>query len=109
LKIPLDLDLFNKATATVWTIYILGPKYEIEYYMWLVMVISGLSLTAVKQRYLISRRQDEMAFWKSLVDVSGHENLDSMPNLIISGAARSVFYSAFTAQNRSTKHSQLIP
>ena len=77
--------------------------------MWLVMILSVLSFTTARERAFISWRQDEMTSLKSFVDVSGHENLDSMPNLIISGAARSAFYLAFVAQNRSVKYSQLIP
>ncbi len=53
------------------------------------ILVSELSTTVVEQRSFISWSEHLIASINPGVDVRGDENLDSIPNLIISGAARS--------------------
>ena len=62
-----------------------------KYYKWLLTGVFFLysSSKIDKQTACISSKEAAIALLKRWVDVEPEENLDSIPNLIISGAARS--------------------
>jgi hypothetical protein len=76
---------------------------------------ASLCIGSGEQSCLISRRALVIARWNAAVDVSLHENFDSMPNLMRSGAERSakkkdiVEWYPVIAERGGGCDSQLIP